>query len=279
MFRGALTVGRHDLEEHDRVPARIAPLGERLKTTPSRHRKSPGEFGDPGHRSPVRCRVGQKQDHPVQAQIALLGSDLTLERLNVVEARLGFDEDPEGRSRYDDVRAAQVTRDRDRDLSAPAKPGRHSDMQPLDQSEMGSIADRRTSWVKTDRDFEAEDRGDLGHKLDRERPGLAALDPADHRVRHTDHLPELPLTQSGGHTGDQELSADPYEELTSAALAAMDGAVAGGHARMVISCAYLPRTWGLMAGHWNARCSNRGASRAHDNGLPLGAEAFRPLIA
>ena len=160
--------GRSPSEKHDRIASRVASFPQGVQARPRRDREPSSEFWDPGHRSPIDGGISQQQDHPVETQIALLCSDSPLEGLDIRQSGLGLDQYPECRTIDDDVGAAEVTGDGDRDFRAPSKFTRDAVSHALDEGEVRSIPHWWPGRVEAHREFEAKHGGDLRHEFDRE---------------------------------------------------------------------------------------------------------------
>src|SRR5262245_28496837 len=78
-------------QDHEAIAARIRATTERGRARPGTDRELVAKLREGGDHRPVMPRVGDEQDRPGRAEIALLGSKLALRGLDVAEARLRLD--------------------------------------------------------------------------------------------------------------------------------------------------------------------------------------------
>ena len=95
------------------------------------------------HRAVV-ARIGDEKNHATDTEVTLLDAHAPLERLKIVESRLGLDDRVHQWAIDDDVGASKVAGQRDGDLGAPPKSPGDSLSQPFDEREMGRVTDWRS---------------------------------------------------------------------------------------------------------------------------------------
>jgi len=126
------------------------------------------------------------------SEVALFGTESALRGLDVVEACLGFDDRLEvsgwccvascGPDRHDAVGAAQVAWERDRDLGLPRdvrpEPGR----EPLEQGDVGLVANGWPDRMNTDAQFGTQRRCHTREEIEVDVRSDPSFDAPDLRV-------------------------------------------------------------------------------------------------
>jgi len=112
--------------------------------------------------------VSDEKDHPSDSEISLLGADSTLECLDVVDSSFGLDHRPHGESIDNGVGASSITGDRYGHFSPPTETRWQPSPQPLEQGQVGGVADWDSIGVKRDVQLQAEDRRHPRRELDRQ---------------------------------------------------------------------------------------------------------------
>lgn len=134
------------------------------------------------------ARVAQEQEDGVDGPIARLERNPTLERLNIAHPRFRFDRDDPIGSAHDGIPGAQVERAgaekpslgvEDRNLNSPRETDAESNAEPLQQHELGRIAQRLARWERPGGQVEPKDSEDLRESHQRDLGRLAAEDPGN----------------------------------------------------------------------------------------------------
>lgn len=152
--------------------------------------------------------ISDQQDDPPDAKVPLLGRDPPFQGLDVGQSRLRFDHDADVVAVDDDVRAAKIAEDRDRDLCPPPEARRDSSPQSGDEVEVPRVPKRRADRVQADPSTEAKDGSGDDDANEVEVCGLAALDATDRRMRRVEHPRQRSLAQSGDFASDAQLGPD-----------------------------------------------------------------------
>ncbi len=169
------------------------------------------------------ARVRHEQDDAGDTQIALLGSDRSFERLDVVEVGLGLDEDVEPIALDEGVAASMVARDRDRDLRSPSKSWAKPLVQPVQEGEVAAISDRIPVGVQPDAELQAEDSGQACDKVDRQDARLPAECPLDRARADAEPPSQLAKAEPTRKAGIVELGRGPRSKLTTSPGTAFGG--------------------------------------------------------
>jgi hypothetical protein len=141
-------------------------------------------------------RVRDEEDHALQPEIAPLAGHGALERLDIVEMCLDFDEEGSGKSVDDAVGATPITVDGHGDFGAHRQPGAKSHPEPLEQGEMPLVANGRSIRMEPDAELQPENRCKSGGELDRQRPWVSALSPSNTVVTYAEAAGDLAATQA-----------------------------------------------------------------------------------
>ena len=108
-------------KDDERVAARISPASQSGQARARANREPPAQLLRVFDHAAVVPRVRHEQDDPGRPQIALLGGDHPLERLNIMQVRFSLDEDVEPPALDERIAAPMVACDRDRNLGSPPK--------------------------------------------------------------------------------------------------------------------------------------------------------------
>ena len=88
-------------------------------------------------------RVGDQDEDAATTEIALLRSDPTLDRLNVIDPSLRLHQYVDSGSVDDGIRTSSVSGDGNRDLRPPSQARRDSASKSFEQGDMGDVA----NWI------------------------------------------------------------------------------------------------------------------------------------
>ena len=212
---GAPRSGPPGSQDDECVATRISPpsksreAGARADTEPS------AKLLDIVDHDAVVPRGCGKQDDARRAQIALLRGDHSLQRLNVIQVRLGPDEDLETCTLDDRISAAMITRDRDRNLRAPTQTGVDPLAKTPEKREVSTVPHGIAGRVQTDSKLQTHDRGDTSDEIDREGGFLTPQRPLDSVRAHAEPPSQLSRAEAGGAARVVEFDRGPGHELTT----------------------------------------------------------------
>jgi hypothetical protein len=131
-----------ELEKQDRVSGRIKAGGERCQHSAGVAAETRECRGRGGDRASVAAGIGDEQDHVDASAVALLSAESSLERLEVIENRLGLDRQEPGGAADHEVPRAQVAICGERDLRPTHEAGMEPNSQTLEEALLPGVPNR-----------------------------------------------------------------------------------------------------------------------------------------
>ena len=180
-------------------------------------------------RRAIVASVGGKERHPIDAEIAHLRRDLSLDCLDVGEMGLGLDENIAARDSYYRVATAQIAGDRDRNFGPPPRARWQARSEAFEEREVRSVSNRISVRMQLCSQFETDDRCQAGDEIDRQRPLASAFEPHDRLRAHSNATGNFANAQAARLPRDVEPIADPHAQEPTSPLATGELRVATGH--------------------------------------------------
>jgi hypothetical protein len=164
--------------------------------------------------------------------VALLAGEAPLERLNVIDHRLGLDGQIPVRRADHRVPRAQVPLDGQRHLGAPSKAGVDSKPKPRDQALLPDIPDRIAGRIRAQTDVESYRSAD-GRVLPELRWTSAADGPRDGRSGQAASSTHVRNAQAGAASSSIELHPQPRLIVCRCSSGPGHGSTTRGHIDML----------------------------------------------
>ncbi len=176
----------------------------------------------------------------VNSTVTLLQLNAADLRLDIAQACLGFDPDDDTAATDHGIPCPQVSRCRNGHLGSPLPRGSQPGPEPLEQSQVRFIAQRRTDGVRPSGQFQPHHAQQPGHVQDLHTADSTALDATHVRVGHLRRSSDGSLAEPGADAGQAQLLTQLGDEPAAATVSAVDGPLSCRHALMVMPGAYLP---------------------------------------
>ncbi len=217
--------------ENDRTSARVHPSSEELQRPPTIGREAGAKRRGAGSDELSRSTgPRQHEDDPVDRAIAKLEIQPSHQGLAVVWTRLGFDAvppfGPDGDHR---VPGPLVAWSGERHLGGPAQPGMKQTAEPIEEADLGGVADRLRSGIHPSGQLQPDHRCEARQMMDRRRLQEAALDTAHFRRRKRDCSSDLGEGQSTVDPSRADLLSESSPDASSSLGAEVGGSLPRRH--------------------------------------------------
>jgi hypothetical protein len=231
---------RRESEDRDGVAARVDAASEGTEGVPLRERQVVERAVGGRQRASIASRVRDEEDHAVLVTVTLLERQTPLERLQIVEHRLGLDRDPPAEPADQGVARSEIALDRERDLRRPAEARMEANPKPLEKPDLSGVAHRVAGRVGPEPNVHADNRTDGSKVRMAQAAGAPMLE-----------LPELDVVDARRRSDDTQ--AQPRPDATAAKVgserpkivgcpspASIRRAFASGHRLMMFRISYFP---------------------------------------
>jgi hypothetical protein len=174
-------VARPPSEQEDRADAGILAVRE----GPEHDTSAAVEF-----REGRRCRregatvpagVGNQKDQVVDAPVALLQAEASLERLDVVQNRLGLDGNAPPLRRDDGIPGSEISVHLNRHLGPPGQPRVQAQPKALKETLLARVSNWVAVWIGTEPELHPNGREHRGEQPEVRIPDATTLRPAGRR--------------------------------------------------------------------------------------------------
>ncbi len=236
-------------EDDDAVRCGLPPVTERREDLTRIQWVGPAQRVPAERESaPVRPRIGDQDHDPIDPSVSLLAIDPSLQRLDVRDARLGF-ERRLGPDRPDHhVPGTQVARDRKGHLNAPWDRRREAPPESIEERHLGHIPNGIARRIRPNDQVQPDGGTRSGQDQDRDARKLGAFDPPDGRVGYAHGAGNRGLAQPRTQARSTDLLADRGERTPRKSGTSVSGSLAGRHLRRSSPTTLIPHVFGRDAG-------------------------------
>jgi hypothetical protein len=216
-------------EKDDAALARLATRGERHQdlATPAGIVRECG--GGCNECSSIFRRVGDEQDHMIDAAVPALERNAPLESLGVIDHGLRFDAYPPINSSRYSIPGASVARSWKGHLGPPTKARVEAAPKPFQQSCVPCVSDRVAFRVRTGRDDQTEGGCEHDERAKWDVGRATSFKSTDLRMRDARRCLERPLAHPGADARSPKLPTKRGERLVRQSVSSIAASLTSGH--------------------------------------------------
>ena len=200
-----------ELEDHDPVPLELAALAECRQNSPRVEGQELAEsIAGRSQGTSIACGIPDQEDDP-SGIVANLQGQLPLQGLKVDELGLGLDTNAPrllAPVADDSVPGAEIAFDWEGNLDLPAQVRMKPGSEPLEERDVGSIADRISGRIGLEAELESNDREPGSNIRNDDALQLAVLKSPELRHRGARSAGHIPQAQSGTKPRLPELTSE-----------------------------------------------------------------------
>ena len=237
------------LKDHEATPAGLTTLAQGSQDLARFEREHLSQAAAQClEREAVVAGIAHEENHLAIGVVADLQAEAPLERLDVSNVGLSFDEDPPGYGpdpANDGIPRSEVPGNRKRHFGPPWESWMQSHAEPLKQRELGPIPNGIPGRITAQRELEPDNLTERADKVEPQRGDQTAFEPPDRGVRPANRTSHSPLAETCGNPGFACLSAEAMRCFAGAASTPIRRSFPGWHTDIFSTDHSLALTGGL----------------------------------